>query len=152
MLYDGYRSWQRYGKWTTSGMTREQVWNKYEDQVLRELALDEELEESLSEGGLLKKQSDEDTTNNDRLDDEELTARISLRILERSGMTNYVIDRLFLKELVSAEEEDATTASAEKGVLEERRMRRNRQDRVATVIFPAIVTIERVAFSSVTTR
>jgi len=120
--------------------------------VLRELALDEELEESLSEGGLLKKQSDEDTTNNDRLDDEELTARISLRILERSGMTNYVIDRLFLKELVSAEEEDATTASAEKGVLEERRMRRNRQDRVATVIFPAIVTIERVAFSSVTTR
>ena len=31
MLYDNFRTWRRYGKWTASGTTWEQVWNKYED-------------------------------------------------------------------------------------------------------------------------
>mmetsp|Transcript_6657 Transcript_6657/g.11810 ORF Transcript_6657/g.11810 Transcript_6657/m.11810 type:complete len:142 (+) Transcript_6657:807-1232(+) len=39
MLYNGYCTWRRYGKWTTSGMMWDQVRNKYEDQVLREAAL-----------------------------------------------------------------------------------------------------------------
>ena len=116
--------------------------------MLRDVAL----KENLSDGGALKEQSDEDITNNDSLDDAELMARICLRILEQGVVTNDVVDRLFLKGLVSAEEEDATTASAEKGVLEERRMRRDRQNRMATVIFTANATIERVVFSSVTTR
>jgi len=72
----------------------------------------------------------------DGLDDEELTARICLRIMERSVVTNDAIDRLFLKRLVVAdeeeEEEDVTTATVavEEVVLEERRMRRNRKERI----------------------
>jgi len=112
MLYDGYRSWRRYGRWKSSGMTWEQVWNKYEDQVLREAM--EELE--VGGGGgeeadvfLGRKNSNDrtttGTTRDEFLDDEELTARICLRILERSVVTNDAIDRLFLERLADKDDD-----------------------------------------------
>ncbi|KAL7527292.1 hypothetical protein ACHAXR_004297, partial [Thalassiosira sp. AJA248-18] len=162
MLYDGYRSWRRYGKWRSGGMTWEQVWNKYEDQVLREAM--EELEDAavIGEDG---NDHDEATSSSSRalidgntigglpfqgredLDDEELTARICLRILERSVVTNDAIDKLFLKRLASAEdvnEEEqgggggggvvhattTTTTNIEDVIAEESRKRlRRRQER-----------------------
>jgi hypothetical protein len=95
MLYDGYRSWKKYGKWKSTGMTWEQVWNKYEDQVLKEAMI--EMPESSVDHSTTATVERLDATED--LDDEELTARICLRILERSVVTNDAIDRLFLKRL-----------------------------------------------------
>jgi len=144
MLYDGYRSWRQYGKWTTSGMTWEQVWNKYEDQVLKEQAEAaakhlEEWEESLDRtktgGGsvVVGGEGSGMLAGGDDLDDDELTARICLRILERSVVTNEAIDRLFLKQLVEEDAEDdaAATAAAVEGrdVVMEESQQRHRQRR-----------------------
>jgi len=101
MLYDGYRSWRRYGKWKSSGMTWEQVWNKYEDQVLREAESDAKVlfEECLEDENCVPSEMSFGDEEEEGLDDEELTARICLRILERSVVTNDAIDKLFLKRL-----------------------------------------------------
>ncbi|KAL3806878.1 hypothetical protein ACHAXA_002157 [Cyclostephanos tholiformis] len=101
MLYDGYRSWKKYGKWKSTGMTWEQVWNKYEDQVLKEAMaeLGLKMPESTVDDSVSSAVEKLETTED--LDDEELTARICLRILERSVVTNDAIDRLFLKRLAA---------------------------------------------------
>jgi hypothetical protein len=133
MLYDGYRSWIKYGKWKSSGMTWEQVWNKYEDQVLNEVKNNTTTTTAEQQQQLQQQQmfttfssgrKDDDvtaatTTNVEipaiasllgrddySLNDEELTARICLRILERSVVTNDAIDRLFLKRRGAVEDDD----------------------------------------------
>jgi hypothetical protein len=60
------------------GMSWEQIWNKYETQILEEYM--------------------EDHSHVD-LDDlqEEITAQICLRILERSCITNEAVDKMFLE-------------------------------------------------------
>lgn len=133
MLYDGYRSWRRYGTWTTSGMTWEQVWSKYEDQVRREqrvgaaVAPGDDLGEGLDDppdDAVVAAESD--------LDDEELTSMICMRILERSVVTNEAIDRLFLKQLAGDEVEDAAAEAkgyAVAGLSQRRRRRRQRRSR-----------------------
>ncbi|KAI2501374.1 hypothetical protein MHU86_13110 [Fragilaria crotonensis] len=73
--FDGIRQWQRYGKFQPSGMTYPQVWDKYESMILDELEKDE---------------------LND-LTDEDVTAKICLKILERSCHTNERIDRFLLR-------------------------------------------------------
>lgn len=78
MVYDGFRSWRTWGTWSVHGMSWEQIWNKYETQILEEYMEDH---------------SDVD------LDDlqEEITAQICLRILQRSCITNEAVDRMFLE-------------------------------------------------------
>jgi hypothetical protein len=78
MAYDGFRSWRTWGTWSVEGMSWEQVWNKYETQILEEYMEDH---------------SDVD------IDDlqEEITAQICLRILERSCITNEAVDKIFLE-------------------------------------------------------
>ena len=99
MLYDGYRSWKKYGKWKSTGMTWEQVWNKYEDQVLKEAMMELGMEMPESSVDDAAASTVERLEVTDDLDDEEITARICLRILERSVVTNDAIDRLFLRRL-----------------------------------------------------
>ena len=99
MLYDGYRSWKKYGKWKSTGMTWEQVWKKYEDQVLKEYMMELGMEMPESSVDHATASAVERLEVTDDLDDEEITARICLRILERSVVTNDAIDRLFLKRL-----------------------------------------------------
>ena len=79
MAYDGFRSWRTWGTWSVSGMSWEQVWDKYETQILEEYM--------------------EDHSHVD-IDDlqEEITAQICLRILERSCITNEAVDQIFLEE------------------------------------------------------
>lgn len=135
MLYDGYRQWRRYGKWDNSGMSWEQVWNKYEDQVLSEV-----MEEMMMTGVEDDVMDDEDeelasataslfSKGND-LDDEELTARICLRILERSVATNEMVDRLFRMssdyENTSEEEEETSPGTKLRRRRERQRRRKNR--------------------------
>jgi hypothetical protein len=70
--FDGFRQWKRYGKFQTTGMTYPQVWDKYESMILEELGDKEDLA------------------------DEDVTAKICLKILERSCATNEGIDRWLL--------------------------------------------------------
>jgi hypothetical protein len=70
MGYDGFRQWKQYGKFQTKGMSYDQVWDKYEAKILED-----------AEG----------------LTDQDVTAKICLKILERSCQTNEGVDRLFLR-------------------------------------------------------
>ena len=70
-------------------------------------------------------------TRGEDIDDEELTARICLRILERSVVTNGAIDKLFLKELAKEDGEEDEKEMIERGsnksvARKRRRVRRRR--------------------------
>ena len=71
--FDGYRQWRRYGKFQTFGMTYPQVWDKYESMIMDELGQDGDMT------------------------DEDVTAKICLKILERSCQTNERIDKFLLR-------------------------------------------------------
>lgn len=81
MFYDGFRSWRQWGTWNVEGMSWDQVWYKYETQIIGELCK--------SNGG---------NQNHLNVMQEEITALVCLRILERSCITNEAIDRIFLKD------------------------------------------------------
>ena len=72
-LYDGFRQWRKYGSFNTAGMTYQQVWEKYAAMIL---------EECQGEEGLTP---------------EDVTARICLKILERSCATNEMVDKMVLR-------------------------------------------------------
>jgi len=88
-------------------MSWEQVWDKYETQILEEMMEDCQEDRRFDLG-----RHDNDDNNDDDDDDdsccvidlneisvrEEITAQICLRILERSCVTNGMVDRLFLEE------------------------------------------------------
>lgn len=81
MVYDGFRSWKTWGTWSVEGMTWDQIWHKYETQILEEYIEDSR-------------------RNGDEIDfhflQEEITAQICLRILERSCNTNEAFDKMLL--------------------------------------------------------
>jgi len=85
MLYDGFRSWKDWGTWSVEGLSWEQVWYKYEVQILDEMG--------------------------DGVSEEEITAQICLRILEKSCITNERINRL----LISNQEEVETEKRTQNG-------------------------------------
>jgi hypothetical protein len=74
MYFDGMRAWKKYNKFQVAGMSYDQVWDKYEQEIMQEI----ESAEGLTE--------------------EDVTAKICLRILERSCTTNEGVDKLFLRE------------------------------------------------------
>lgn len=84
-VYDGFRSWKTWGTWSIEGMTWDQIWHKYETQIVEEYMEDVE-----------------DEGNHERMDfdllQEEITAQICLRILERSCNTNSALDALLLED------------------------------------------------------
>ena len=149
MLYDGYRQWRRYGKWDNSGMSWDQVWAKYEDQVLGEVM--EEMMLASSSSSAVEEEEDVElaTTaagatlfNNygNNLDDEELTARICLRILERSVATNEMVDKLFRR--TDEEDEDSSKSSLAENTPLKRRRRHERQQRRKARILNDLRAIE----------
>lgn len=80
---DGYRQWRKYGSFDTTGMSYQQVWEKYAAMILNEIAEDP------------KKESDGDNTTTSSTDT--VTAKICLKILERSCQSNEMVDRLVLR-------------------------------------------------------
>lgn len=84
MLYDGYRSWRDYGTWSVEGLSWEQIYYKYETQVLEEIMADDD-RFAFNEEDLFLLESEE-----------EVTAQIYLRILERSCITNERINQLLM--------------------------------------------------------
>jgi hypothetical protein len=77
--FDGYRSFKKHGTFNTNGMSWEQVWTKYEAQIVQEECTQELNGDSSC-----------------RIDEGALVNRIYLRILERSCVTNAAFDKLFL--------------------------------------------------------
>eukprot|EP00545_Synedropsis_sp_CCMP1620_P011612 CAMPEP_0119011388 /NCGR_PEP_ID=MMETSP1176-20130426/5648_1 /TAXON_ID=265551 /ORGANISM="Synedropsis recta cf, Strain CCMP1620" /LENGTH=358 /DNA_ID=CAMNT_0006964213 /DNA_START=151 /DNA_END=1224 /DNA_ORIENTATION=+ len=77
--FDGVRQFKKYGKFQPAGMTYPQVWDKYESMILEELGDKEDLA------------------------DEDVTAKICLKILERSCHTNERIDRWILPNSANAQ-------------------------------------------------
>lgn len=102
MVYDGFRTWRRWGKWSVEGMSWEQIWNKYETQILEEYM------------------EDNSSVDLDELQ-EEITAQICLKILERSCITNEAVDKMFLND-----ESDETKET-------KRRRRRNAERDLAKI-------------------
>lgn len=86
--FDGYRQWRKYGRFDSNGMSYDQVWNKYAAMIQQEKSLKpRQVSDSL--------QSDQDVA--DAQVDDSTTAKICLKILERSCHSNEMIDRLVLK-------------------------------------------------------
>ena len=116
MVYDGWRSWREWGTWNMEGMSWEQIWFKYETQILEEYMDDVhgldmvygEGNEELTPNLLSGKQTGErimslgGMTANEL--QEEITAQICFRILEKSCTTNASIDKLLLQDLKDSPE------------------------------------------------
>lgn len=86
MVYDGFRSWRDWGTWSVEGLSWDQIWIKYEQEILSEL----EEEEGWGNGICIV------DPDQDELLKEEITGQICLRILERSCITNGAIDNMLL--------------------------------------------------------
>lgn len=88
--FDAYRSFRRDGTFQTKGLSWEQLWDKYEAQIVEEECVEE-----------LK----------GAIDEEALTTRIYLRILERSCATNKAFDQMFLQNATEHSDELADLAA-----------------------------------------
>jgi len=80
-LYDGFRQWRRYGSFDITGISYQQIWEKYSQAIWEESDCD-----------------DEDLTY------EDLSSRTCLRILERSCATNQIVDRFCISKKRSEED------------------------------------------------
>jgi len=81
-LFDGYRQWRKYGSFDCTGMSYQQVWEKYAQLIQNESASDEDCS---------AKDAASSTT-----DDNDVTEQICLKILERSCQSNAMIDEMVL--------------------------------------------------------
>jgi hypothetical protein len=99
MLFDGWRQWRSYGKFNPKGMSWDQIWAKYETQLLQDY---DDFHKH-------------DVDDMDDMDDERLTRDICLKILERSCITNDKIDRLFSS---SSKSSSLSSSSSNKGRLQ----------------------------------
>lgn len=75
VIYDGLRHWRKYGKWSSDGLSWEQLWEKYESQIIRE--------------------------HQQAHSTQFVNTQVSLRILESSCKTSRVVDRIVLRDVNS---------------------------------------------------
>jgi hypothetical protein len=103
MLVDQYRKLRT--KFTSTAtasasMTWEEIWSKYEAQIVREECVEELLTSSSSSSedydDDTKKQNDKKKSKEQKFHEKDLTMRIYLRILEKSCATNQAFDAMFL--------------------------------------------------------
>ena len=80
-VFDGYRSFVRHGTFQTKGLSWEQLWDKYEAEIVAEECVRE-----IQTGCLTC-----------RVNERALADRIYVRILERSCATNQAFDKMLLK-------------------------------------------------------
>lgn len=102
--FDQYRSLRDRGRLATSrtkSMSWDEIWEKYEGQIVEEECTDVLQLEDGSWSGSCRLLEEEDQ--------ETLTMRIYLRILERSCATNQAFDSLFLKKKKGEDSTDANT-------------------------------------------
>jgi len=82
IVYDGIRHLKKYGSWSSKGLSWDELWLKYEEQVIQEIW-----------DAWRDSQGPSPATYSDM----EITSRICLKILEKSCTTNTSVDKLFLK-------------------------------------------------------
>jgi hypothetical protein len=82
-LFDGFRQFKRYGKFQTAGMSYDQVWEKYHKVIMDDCCAD-------SNG------NGKDCDDCPGLTEQDVTAKICLKILERSCVSNENVDRWVL--------------------------------------------------------
>jgi hypothetical protein len=87
-LYDGFRQWRTYGRFDCSGMSYDQLWNKYAASIAM---VDEHGDCEIDPAS-----SSSSRSTHDGLDERDVTAKICLKILERSCETNQMIDKWVL--------------------------------------------------------
>jgi hypothetical protein len=90
-LFDGFRQWKRYGKFQTAGMSYDQVWEKYHKVIMDDCAASSS--SSSDENGNHQPCHDCDCAG---LTEQDVTAKICLKILEGSCSTNENVDRWVL--------------------------------------------------------
>jgi len=73
VVYDGIRHLKQYGKWSSDGLSWDQLWEKYEKQIQEEI---------------------QHTDPSRKI--EELTSQVCLRILERSCRTSELVDKIVM--------------------------------------------------------
>ena len=91
--FDGYRQWRKYGRFDSNGMSYDQVWNKYAAMIAQEKNSKSPKVSDHHQPLSIKEVTAADMDN----DDDSVTAKICLKILERSCHSNEMIDRLVLK-------------------------------------------------------
>lgn len=77
IAYDGFRHLKSHGSWSSKGLSWNEIWSKYEQQVKEEI---------------------EDIFHKGQAECADLSSLICLKILERSCVTNEHVDRLLLKQ------------------------------------------------------
>lgn len=75
VIYDGLRHWRKYGKWSSDGLSWDQLWEKYESQIIQE--------------------------HQQAHCTQFVKTQVSLRILESSCKTSKVVDRIVLRDVNS---------------------------------------------------
>jgi hypothetical protein len=102
-LYDGFRQWRRYGSFDMAGMSYQQVWNKYAKSILDDEYAKSILDDEDCPIPVVTVAGGDGTTDvADGLDESDVTAKICLKILERSCETNQMIDKWVLSSKDSA--------------------------------------------------
>lgn len=93
-LFDGFRQWRRYGRFQPSGISYEQLWDKYYHQQLEEVG---------TQLHAFRNNDDDDCGDDElclQLDDtvteEEIVSQTCQKILEKACTTNEMVDRMVL--------------------------------------------------------
>lgn len=81
IAYDGFRHLKSHGSWSSTGLSWDEIWSKYEQQVKEEIS---------------ELWGEEADTSPSALANVDLSSKVYLKILERSCITNEQIDRLAL--------------------------------------------------------
>eukprot|EP00529_Nitzschia_sp_RCC80_P020797 CAMPEP_0113522752 /NCGR_PEP_ID=MMETSP0014_2-20120614/45356_1 /TAXON_ID=2857 /ORGANISM="Nitzschia sp." /LENGTH=399 /DNA_ID=CAMNT_0000420829 /DNA_START=131 /DNA_END=1330 /DNA_ORIENTATION=- /assembly_acc=CAM_ASM_000159 len=105
-LFDGYRQWKTYGRFQVSGMSYDQIWNKYRSMILHEVVTTKKKKTSgrttIRTNDTNAKDSvdgeveEEEHDPDEEWTEEDIVIQTCLKILERSCTTNERIDRMLL--------------------------------------------------------
>jgi hypothetical protein len=104
-LFDGFRQWRRYGRFQPSGMSYQQLWDKYYHQQLEEVG--SSLHEFRTRDDKINVQ--DNLHLDDMVTEEEIVSQTCQKILERACTTNDVVDQMFFKKSGSSRSSSSTT-------------------------------------------
>lgn len=93
--FDGFRQWRTYGSFDCTGMSYDQVWNKYATLVSKET---KGASPSASTTTASNAEQESDTERSTSMDDtSSITTKICLKIIERSCQSNEMIDKMVMR-------------------------------------------------------
>ena len=87
-LFDGYRQWRKYGSFDCTGMSYQQVWEKYANLIQQETASSSSADTTDT--------TSTTSSSSTAVSPDKVTEQICLKILEKSCQSNAMIDELVL--------------------------------------------------------